>query len=140
MAYLETDPADVRKTPLANGLPHADPCLPCLSSALAGFSSGEYHDMTGGNNAYYIHYVYTRRKEGYIPIPVYALSIIYRFLYIKNIIPIDNIKIACLHITVRILFKNPFSDEKNIIENKINENKTDKNKIENKTENKNKTK
>lgn len=94
--------------------------------------------MTGSNNAYYIRYAHTRRKRGYILIPIYTLLIAYRFLYIKNVTLVDDTKIIRLYIIIRIFFENPFLDKKNIIKNETDKNKTDKDKIENKIGDKNK--
>lgn len=138
VVYLEINLADARKILLANGPPRADLYLPCLSSALASFFFSEYYNVAGGSGIRYIRYTRIRWKGRYIFIFVYILSIVYCFLYIKNVIPVDSVKVACLYIAVRILFENPFSDEKNAVENKMDENETDEDKTGDEAGNENK--
>lgn len=139
VAYLATDSADVRKMPLADGPSRADPCLLCLSSAFAGSFFSEYYDVAGGSSAYYIRYARIRRKGGCVLIPTHVLSITHYFLYAKNVIPVNGVKVIRLCTAVRVFFENLFLDEKNIIKNETDKNKTDENKAEDEAESENET-
>lgn len=82
----------------------------------------------------------TCRKGGYIPIPIYVLPIVYRFLYTKNVIPVDGVKIARLYAAVWIFFENPFSGKKNAVKDETDEDETDENETEDKMGDENKIK